>query len=100
MAKKKIEIRKEYLDKILTDKIIIEYTQNDRDRNLEEDIDDKVKNALKQFFNNNIVGKKTGNPDIDKKIPPYHGDDGNGHPDVMIFNYFNNWGIFKESNFT
>lgn len=90
MAKKKIEIRKEYLEEILNDKMIIEYTLQDKERNLEEDIDDKVKNILRPIFGEKIVSKKTGIHDIDKKIPPYYGEEGNGHPDVMLFNYFQN----------
>jgi len=103
MAKKKIEIRKEYLEKILNDKIIVEYTEIDRERNLEEDIDDKIKNSLKSVFGNKIIGKKTGKPHIDKNIPPYHGDEGNGHPDVMLFNFFDDNEIdiiVENKNFT
>lgn len=103
MAKKKIEMRKEYLQKILSDNLAIKYTQEDRNRNLEEDVDDIVKNNLKTIFGSKIIGKKTGIQDIDKNIPPYHGDDGNGHPDVMLFNYFNNNEIdiiIEDKNFT
>ena len=88
MAKKKIEIKKEYLEKVLNDKITIIYTEEERKRNLEEDIDDKVKDALKKVFGTNIIAKKTGIQEIDREIPAYHGDEGNGHPDVMVFNYF------------
>lgn len=103
MAKKKIEIRKEYLEEILNDKIIIEYTSQDKERNLEEDIDDKVKNILKPIFGERIIAKKTGIHELDKKIPPYHGEEGNGHPDVMLFNYFENEEIdiiIENKNFT
>lgn len=103
MAKKKIEMRKEYLQKILSDKLIVTYTQEDRNRNLEEDVDDIVKNNLKTIFGSKIIGKKTGIQNIDKNIPPYHGDDGNGHPDVMLFNYFDNNEIdiiIEDKNFT
>lgn len=103
MAKKKIEIRKEYLNQILNDKVNIEYTQRDVERNLEEDIDDKVKNALKVVYKDKIIAKKTGISEIDKKIPPYHGEEGNGHPDIMIFNYFGNNEIdliIENKNFT
>lgn len=103
MAKKKIEIRKEYLEKILNDKIIVEYTKAEQERNLEEDVDDKVKNSLKNVFGDKIIGKKTGMVEIDKNIPPYHGDERSGHPDVMLFNYFNNNEIdiiIEDKNFT
>lgn len=88
MAKKKIEIKKEYLKKVLNDKITIIYTEEERKRNLEEDIDDKVKETLKKVFGTNIIAKKTGVPEIDREIPAYHGDEGHGHPDVMVFNFF------------
>lgn len=43
MAKKKIEIVKEYLDDILNCKLEISYTPEEIKRNLEEDVDDAVK---------------------------------------------------------
>ena len=103
MAKKKIEIRKEYLNQILNDRIKIEYTKRDVERNLEEDVDDKVKNALKVVYKDKVIAKKTGVPEIDDKIPPYHGEEGTGHPDVMIFNYFGDNKIdliIEDKNFT
>ena len=103
MAKKKIEIRKEYLKEILNDKILVNYTDEDKKRNLEEDVDDKIKNVLKECFGNKIIAKKTGVSEIDNNIPAYHGDDGNGHPDVMLFNWFNENEIdiiIENKNFT
>lgn len=88
MAKKKIEIRREYLEKIMNDKIIVEYTKVDQERNLEEEIDDKVKNNLKVYLAIKWL-VKTRIMEIDRNVLPYHGDDGSGHLDVMLFNYFN-----------
>jgi type I restriction-modification system DNA methylase subunit len=88
MAKKKIEIKREYLQNILIDKLDVSYSYEDKHRNHEEDVDFKVKNALKHIWGENVVGKKTGNKDIDALIPAYHGDTSNGKPDVMLYNVF------------
>ena len=89
MAKKKIEIKREYLNEILSDKLNLTYTKAEISRNLEEDVDTKVKICLENIFNDSVVGKKTGVKYIDSNIPPYHGDTGNGKPDIMIYNFFN-----------
>lgn len=88
MAKKKIEIVREYLDEILNSRLEISYTEEEIKRDLEEDVDDKVKSTLKTIWDSKVVGKKTGNNSIDKNIPPYHGDQGYGKPDVMLYNVF------------
>ncbi len=88
MAKKKIEIIKEYLNDILNCKLEVNYTPEEVKRNLEEDVDDVVKTALKKCWKNHVVGKKTGNKNIDGEIPAYHGDKGSGKPDVMLYNVF------------
>lgn len=88
MAKKKIEIVKQYLEEVLNSKIKIEYTEEERKRDLEEDVDDRVKKVLGAIWNEKVVGKKTGNKRIDKNIPAYHGDKGNGKPDVMLYDVF------------
>lgn len=104
MAKKRIEIIKNSLEDILKDKLDITYTKEIQSRNLEEDVDDIIKNGLKKVFNAEyVVGKKTGKKKIDNKIPAYHGDVGNGHPDVMLFNYFGKDDIsliIENKNFT
>ena len=103
MAKKKIRIKKEYLENVLNDRYNIEYTEEEQNRNLEEEVDDKVKQVLKSIWNKNVVGKKTGVKKIDNLIPAYHGDKGNGHPDVMLFNIFNKNEIsmiVEDKNFT
>lgn len=88
MAKKKIEMVKEYLNDILNCKLELEYTSEEIKRNLEEDVDEKVKGVLKKYWKKHVVGKKTGNKNIDKNIPAYHGDKGSGKPDVMLYNVF------------
>lgn len=88
MAKKKIEIVKNYLEEVISNRIKIEYTEEERKRDLEEDVDDKVKKTLGKIWGNKVVGKKTGNKNIDKNIPPYHGDKRNGKPDVMLYDVF------------
>lgn len=88
MAKKKIEIVKQYLEEVLNNRIEIDYTEEERKRDLEEDIDDRVKKALGEIWKEKVVGKKTGNKKIDKNIPAYHGDKGNGKPDVMLYDVF------------
>ncbi len=103
MAKKKIEIKKDYLQNILNDRIDIFYTDIDRKRNLEEDIDGKVKGIFKPIWNTNVVGKKTGNKYIDGLIPAYHGDKGTGKPDVMLYNVLGKEEIsliVEDKNFT
>lgn len=92
MAKKKLDFKKENLQKLLEDiKIgdICHYTEEIIKKDLEEDIDDAVKDILKSLFGAAFVqGKKTGNKKIDKNIPAYHGDKGVGKPDVILYNYF------------
>jgi len=104
MAKKKIEVKKEYLEILLNDYYDISYSPMVKSKNLEEDIDDEVKNLLKPIFGDDkIIGKKTGNSRIDKQILPYHGEVGNGKPDVMVYNYFNDEEIsllIENKNFT
>lgn len=88
MAKKKIEIVKQYLEEVFNSKIDIVYTEEEQKRDLEEDVDDRVKRALGAVWGDKVVGKKTGNKRIDKNIPAYHGDRGNGKPDVMLYDVF------------
>ena len=88
MAKKKIEIKKDYLDEILNNKLEATYTAEERKRDLEEDVDDRIKSILKPLWGDFVVGKKTGNKNIDEMIPAYHGDKGAGKPDVMLYNVF------------
>lgn len=103
MSKKKIEMKKEILDKTLKDIYIPVYSKEIQDKNLEEDIDDVVKDILKPIFGKCVTGKKTGNKSIDSKIPAWHGDSGNGKPDVMLYNYFGDNEvslIIEDKNFT
>jgi len=88
MAKKNVEIKKEYLNDILNCKLDLAYTSEEVDRNLEEDVDEKVKSILKKVWKSHVVGKKTGNKNVDREIPAYHGDKGTGKPDVMLYNVF------------
>lgn len=88
MAKKKIEMVRKYLEEVLNNKIRIEYTEEERKRDLEEDVDDRVKKVLRAIWKDKVVGKKTGNKKIDKNIPAYHGDKGSGKPDVMLYDVF------------
>lgn len=88
MAKKKIEMVKEYLEELLDSKLAISYTEAEVKRDLEEDVDMRVKEVLGSVWKHNVVGKKTGNKHIDKFIPAYHGDKGNGKPDVMLYDVF------------
>lgn len=104
MAKKKIEIKKEYLEELLNDFYTISYSKSIIKKNLEEDVDDKVKELLKPLFSSDkVVGKKTGNKSIDSIIPSWHGETGSGRPDVMVYDYFNNEEIsilIENKNFT
>lgn len=103
MAKKKIQIKKEYLERIFNNRLVIDYTEEDKKRNLEEDIDDKVKSLFKPIWKEKVVAKKTGNRKLDKLIPPYHGEKGNGKPDIMLYNLFGNEEIsliVENKNFT
>ena len=104
MAKKKIEITKEYLEELLKDFYTISYSKSIIKKNLEEDVDDKVKELLKPLFSSDkVVGKKTGNKSIDSIIPSWHGETGSGKPDVMVYDYFNNEEIsilIENKNFT
>lgn len=103
MAKKKIEIKKAYLDDIFNSKLDVLYTSEEQARNLEEDVDDKIKNILKQIWDKSVVGKKTGNRNIDTNIPAYHGDKGNGKPDIMLYDVFDKKEIsliVENKNFT
>lgn len=92
--KKKIKIKKEYLNKLIDDIEIggiCTYTDEIIEKDLEEDVDDAVKKIMKSIFGEKYVqGKKTGNKEIDKKIPAYHGDKGVGKPDIMLYDYFSN----------
>lgn len=90
MAKKKIQIKKEHLEKILNDFYDVTYSEEQKKRDMEEDVDDAVKALLKPIYSNAVVAKKTGNKFIDGQIPSYHGDAGNGKPDVMIYDFFEN----------
>lgn len=90
MAKKKIQIRKEHFINILNDYYDITYDEAQKKRNLEEDVDDAVKELLKPIYNQSVAAKKTGNKFIDGHIPAYHGDTGSGKPDIMIYNFFGN----------
>lgn len=88
MAKKKIEMKKDILDKVLNDIYMPTYSKEIVNKNLEEDVDDCVKKILEPIFGSCVTGKKTGNKSIDNKIPAWHGETGSGKPDVMIYNYF------------
>lgn len=90
MARKKIQIKKERLGKIINDFYNVEYTEMQKMRDLEEDIDDAVKELLKPVYGSSVAAKKTGKKLIDDQIPAYHGDSGKGSPDVMIYNFFGN----------
>lgn len=88
MAKKTIQIKKEQLEKLSKDLYDIKYTEMQQKRDLEEDVDDAVKELLKPIYGRSVVAKKTGQKFIDDQIPAYHGDSGSGKPDVMIYNFF------------
>lgn len=103
MPKKKVFMKKSTLDKALNDFHPVFYPKEIIDKNLEEDVDDVVKDLLKPIFGTCVTGKKTGNKKIDCNIPTWHGETGNGKPDVMIYNYFNNEEIsliVENKNFT
>lgn len=88
MAKKKIEMKKEILEKILLNTYKPTYSEKIKEKNLEEDVDDIIKRLLEPIFGKTITGKKTGNKEIDDKIPAWHGESNSGKPDIMIYNYF------------
>ena len=103
--KKKIYVQKDYYNALINNLKIGDciYSDDMKNRNLEEDVDDVVKGLLKSSFGNSVVGKKTGNSKIDKLIPSYHGESGVGKPDVMLYNYFGNNEIsliVEDKNFT
>lgn len=103
MAKKKIEMKKDILNKTLNDVYFPTYSKELIDKNLEEDVDDIVKRMLEPIFGNFVTGKKTGNKNIDNKIPAWHGETGSGKPDIMIYNYFDKKEIsliIENKNFT
>lgn len=103
MAKKKIEMKKEMLNQILKDFYCPKYTKAVIKKDLEEDVDDCVKKLLSPIYGNSITGKKTGNKEIDKLIPAWHGETGTGKPDVMVYNYFDNEEIdviIEDKNFS
>lgn len=103
MAKKKIEIKKDYLDAIINDQYTITYSKQLVQKNLEEDVDDKVKELLRPIWGKNLTAKKTGNKAIDSLIPAFHGDTGSGKPDIMIYDYLNHKEIsliIENKNFT
>lgn len=58
MAKKKIQIRKEHFINILNDYYDITYDEAQKKRNLEEDVDDAVKELLKPIYNQSVAEKK------------------------------------------
>lgn len=104
MAKKKIVMTADAIAQIkasIGDKITYDAATVKAD--LEEDVDDAVKNKLKDLGYTCIRAKKTGNKTIDSQIPAYHGEKGNGHPDVMLYNYFGDDEIdliVEDKNFT
>ena len=103
MAKKKVEMKKEILDKTLSDLYSPFYSKDIIDKNLEDDVDDVVKKLLEPSFRNSLTCKKTGKKNIDNKIPAWHGETGYGKPDIMIFNYFGDNEIsliIEDKNFT
>ena len=103
MAKKKVEMKKEILDKTLSDVYSPFYSKDIIDKNLEDDVDDIVKKLLEPLFENSLTCKKTGKKNIDNKIPAWHGEKGSGKPDIMIFNYFGDNEIsliIEDKNFT
>lgn len=103
MAKKKVLMKKDILDKTLNDIHIPIYSQEIISKNLEEDVDDVIKRLLYPIFGKFVTGKKTGNKNIDNKIPAWHGESGTGKPDIMIYNYFSNDEIsliIENKNFT
>ena len=92
MSKITIELSKNEITELKNDFNIgiCSFTQSVIENDLEEDVDEAVKKLLKTYFEECCVkNKKTGNKNIDDKIPSYHGDSGCGRPDVMIYNYFN-----------
>lgn len=103
MAKKTVLMKKNILDKILNDFQLAYYSKQIITKNLEEDVDDVVKELLKPIFGNAVTGKKTGNKKIDDNIPAWHGETGPGKPDIMIYNYFGDEEIsliIENKNFT
>lgn len=89
--KKTIEKTKEEIKKIKKD-INIGIPKYS-DVYIEKEVDYGVKELLKKFYDDEFIKlDKTGIPDIDKKIPPYHSENSKdtkyGKPDVMIFNFF------------
>ena len=103
MAKKKVEMKKDILDKVLNDIYFPVYSQEIIEKNLEDDVDDTIKKLLEPIFGVCVNKKKTGDKNIDNKIPAWHGDTGIGRPDILIYNYFNNNEIsliIEDKNFT
>ena len=103
MAKKKILMKKSILNKILTDIYIPFYSKEIINRNIEDEVDDCIKKLLEPIFNEFIRVKKTGNKNIDNKIPTWHGESGMGKPDIMLYNYFSKEEIsliIENKNFT